>query len=220
MLLRADLLIDHRNRRRHDFEEYKVLERNGKRPNDRLARISKEFEAIDSLLREELPTLHQLVTKLATLMVEKLALAQVKSFSNWRCILQRSTGLADTPDWDDILPDWAEIEATFRRDFESTHVEEQVRELGIITSSQSWSRFLPTEGLPMEQEPEVSSENRSRQPATVSTDHPQCDILWSAVSLFEFNLETTRQEAGYNYLHYAVGEVCPNNMIRPLNILS
>lgn len=211
MLLRADLLIDHRNRRRHDFEEYRVLERKGKRPNDRLARISKEFEAIDSLLREELPALHDLVTKLATLLIEKLTLVQVQSFSNWRSILQRITGRAD-------IPGWADIKADFQRDFESTHVEEQVRGLGIITSSQSWSSFLPIEGLPAEQRLEIPSENRNPQAVLVQTDHPQYDILWSAVSLFEFNLETTKQEAGYNYLHYLVGEVRPNKITRPLNI--
>lgn len=213
MLLRAISLIDHRNRRRHDFEEYKVLERNGRKPNDRLARISEEFEAIDSLLREELPALHDLVTKLATLLIEKLTLVQVQSFSNWRSILQRITGRAD-------IPEWADIKADFHRDFESTNVEEQVRGLGIITSSQSRSSFLPIEGSPTGSRSGLSSANRNPQAGTVQTDHPQYDILWSAVSLFEFNLETTRQEAGYNYLHYPVGEVCPNKMVRPLNIRS
>jgi hypothetical protein len=34
------------------------------------------------------------------------------------------------------------------------------------------------------------------------------NILWLAASLFEFNIETTKHEAGYPYLTYQAGEVC------------
>lgn len=34
------------------------------------------------------------------------------------------------------------------------------------------------------------------------------NILWLAASLFEFNIETTKHEAGYPYLTYTAGEVC------------
>lgn len=33
-------------------------------------------------------------------------------------------------------------------------------------------------------------------------------VLWLAASLFEFNIETTKHEAGYPYLTYQAGEVC------------
>jgi hypothetical protein len=41
-----------------------------------------------------------------------------------------------------------------------------------------------------------------------SLDLSDAGILWQAVSLFEFNVFTTKQEAGYPYLHYAAGQVC------------
>jgi dynamin-binding protein len=34
------------------------------------------------------------------------------------------------------------------------------------------------------------------------------NVLWLAASLFEFNIETTKHEAGYPYLVYQAGEVC------------
>lgn len=34
------------------------------------------------------------------------------------------------------------------------------------------------------------------------------NVLWLAASLFEFNIETTKNEAGYPYLTYQAGEVC------------
>lgn len=34
------------------------------------------------------------------------------------------------------------------------------------------------------------------------------NVLWLAASLFEFNIETTKHEAGYPYLTYTAGEVC------------
>jgi len=32
-------------------------------------------------------------------------------------------------------------------------------------------------------------------------------VLWLAASLFEFNIETTKHEAGYPYLTYQAGEI-------------
>jgi hypothetical protein len=39
-------------------------------------------------------------------------------------------------------------------------------------------------------------------------DNSGYNILWLAASLFEFNIETTKHEAGYPYLTYQAGEVC------------
>lgn len=37
------------------------------------------------------------------------------------------------------------------------------------------------------------------------------NVLWLAASLFEFNIETTKHEAGYPYLTYQAGEVFPHH---------
>lgn len=47
------------------------------------------------------------------------------------------------------------------------------------------------------------------------------NILWLAASLFEFNIETTKHEAGYPYLTYQAGEVCDTWLIcRPTSQLA
>lgn len=155
ILSRATLLIEHRVRRRRHSEKFKMLERNGKNPDDQLARISEEFDALDSLLRQELPTLHNLVIKLLTRLVEKLTAAQMQSFSSWRTILQRIIGNSD-------VPEWADIKADFERQLRSTHVEQELKGLGIIPSLQSRSRNFPNEGMPLAFRPEKPADRHSR----------------------------------------------------------
>lgn len=41
------------------------------------------------------------------------------------------------------------------------------------------------------------------------------NVLWLAASLFEFNIETTKHEAGYPYLTYTAGEVCSRSIASP-----
>lgn len=129
MLSKTMVLIDHRNRRRHHFDKHRMLKRSSNEPGNQLARISEEFEAIDSLLREELPKLHDLITKLTSRLIEKLAAAQMQSFSSWKIFLQSVSGIPD-------IGKWADIEADFQRDFGSTNVQERVAKLRIVTSSQ------------------------------------------------------------------------------------
>lgn len=233
ILSRATLLIEHRNRRLRHSERFKMLERNGKKPDDQLARISEEFDAVDSLIRQELPTLHNLVIKLIIRLVEKLTAAQMQSFSNWRTIFQRITGKAD-------VPEWADINADFEREFRSTHVEQKIKGLEIIPSLKSRSTNFPNEGMPMVFRPEKPADRHSRlfarsgnfeesalwssktsnvcpqiSPSAVSEDkddsvpsNPKNHKLWSALSLHKFYAGTTDREAGYPYLCYDVGEVC------------
>lgn len=54
------------------------------------------------------------------------------------------------------------------------------------------------------EESQRSSRAPSREGAPVSHGY---NILWLAASLFEFNIETTKHEAGYPYLTYQAGEV-------------
>lgn len=197
---RAMLLIHHRDSRRRGLEEYKVLKRNGKKPGPSLKRISEEFEAIESLLRQELPVLHNLVTNFMTLLVGKLTLAQVQSFSSWRTVFQRLYGNEDIPEWEDI-------KANFQRGFDDKNLDEQIGRLGTIASSRSQRNDLKAERAPTVLRPDsLRSHDRDRY---LATDEYKDNILWSAVSLYDFNVETTRHEAGYPYLTYPAGEVCP-----------
>ncbi|KKY34550.1 putative rho guanyl nucleotide exchange [Diaporthe ampelina] len=80
------------------------------------------------------------------------------------------------------LPEVTEIVSTFNRDFRD--MEEQILGLGILN-------------------PTRSSRASSRE-RYISKGY---NVLWLAASLFEFNIETTKHEAGYPYLTYQAGEI-------------
>lgn len=63
--------------------------------------------------------------------------------------------------------------------------------------------------LPLAENTEEPQRGRSSR-ASSSERHVTngYNILWLAASLFEFNIETTKHEAGYPYLTYQAGEVC------------
>ena len=61
--------------------------------------------------------------------------------------------------------------------------------------------------LPMPDTPDEAS-TRSRASSRERSSHVDgYNVLWLAASLFEFNIETTKHEAGYPYLTYQAGEV-------------
>ncbi len=65
---------------------------------------------------------------------------------------------------------------------------------------------LPLSDTPERQPrpPQASSRGSSRDRNPING----YNVLWLAASLFEFNIETTKHEAGYPYLTYQAGEVC------------
>lgn len=68
---------------------------------------------------------------------------------------------------------------------------------------------LPLTETPEEPHRDRSSRGSSRERHTTKG----YNVLWLAASLFEFNIETTKHEAGYPYLTYTAGEVGPLLMI-------
>lgn len=61
--------------------------------------------------------------------------------------------------------------------------------------------------LPLSDGPDESyrsSRASSRERSGITDGY---NVLWLAASLFEFNIETTKREAGYPYLTYQAGEV-------------
>lgn len=229
------LLMSHRKDRRQDFEKRKALERNGKKPGKQLARISEEFEAIDSVLRHELPILHDLVMKLMARLLSQLIVAQSQWYLKWQKMFQRLIGRATIPRLADIMADFHDDFMTAEEDFE---------ELEITGSSQSRRRRLATPGMRRTLlQPEETPDLRSRYAARQEDDDPGSssgsdeslkvfsptlreseddpgpskstyNSLWLAASLFEFNIETTKREAGYPYLTYQAGEVSSRPFMR------
>lgn len=220
--------------RRGDFERCKDLIRNGHTPPHHLNKSYEEFEAIETDLREELPILHRQVLKVMTLVTERLAWEQERWFYAW---------VSNFKQVRTDIPEWADINAVFQHDFESSHAEEQIKGLGIITSAQARSINFPNERMPTPFQPDSPADHPSRLfskpdetalgssessnasqklvPSTVSKDeddpgplNPKRNILWTAASLFGFDIKTTKLEAGYPYLVYVVGEVCPGQGMR------
>jgi hypothetical protein len=61
--------------------------------------------------------------------------------------------------------------------------------------------------LPLPDGPEDRDRtSRASSRERIST-HDGYNVLWLAASLFEFNIATTKHEAGYPYLVYQAGEV-------------
>jgi dynamin-binding protein len=60
--------------------------------------------------------------------------------------------------------------------------------------------------LPMPEGPDESARS-SRASSRDRGGNSGYNVLWLAASLFEFNIETTKHEAGYPYLTYQAGEV-------------
>lgn len=62
--------------------------------------------------------------------------------------------------------------------------------------------------LPLAETPEEPQRGRSSRASSRERHITKgYNVLWLAASLFEFNIETTKHEAGYPYLTYAAGEV-------------
>lgn len=62
--------------------------------------------------------------------------------------------------------------------------------------------------LPLTETPEEPSRGRSSRGSSHERHITKgYNVLWLAASLFEFNIETTKHEAGYPYLTYTAGEV-------------
>ena len=107
------------------------------------------------------------------------------------------------------------------RSFDSGGLPRQSTESSIQTGRDSSSTFNsgypsaePTHysGLFQSALPMPDSEERQRTSRASSHDRGAAGshnyhVLWLAASLFEFNIETTKHEAGYAYLTYQAGEV-------------
>ncbi|KAH8199579.1 hypothetical protein TruAng_006276 [Truncatella angustata] len=77
------------------------------------------------------------------------------------------------------------------------------------TSSQRYSGLFNS-AMPLSDAPERSTRQSQASSRASSRDRQPINgynVLWLAASLFEFNIETTKMEAGYPYLTYQAGEI-------------
>lgn len=92
-----------------------------------------------------------------------------------------------------------------RRDSHTTH--------GSNYQAEGGSRYsgLFQSAMPMSDTPE-GSRRASRASSRERVTSDGYNVLWLAASLFEFNIATTKHEAGYPYLIYQAGEVRSSKM--------
>ncbi|KAI0176680.1 hypothetical protein BJ166DRAFT_3974 [Pestalotiopsis sp. NC0098] len=78
-----------------------------------------------------------------------------------------------------------------------------------LTSNQRFSGIFSS-AMPLPNEPERSVRQSRASSRASSRDRQPINgynVMWLAASLFEFNIETTKVEAGYPYLTYQAGEI-------------
>lgn len=105
------------------------------------------------------------------------------------------------------------VESNYRRDSNTTYN-------STYQLPQDHRRFsgLFHSALPVSDGPEDSRRSSRASSQERSQQHDSYNVLWLAASLFEFNIATTKHEAGYPYLIYQAGEVCspiPWSLRRP-----
>lgn len=95
------------------------------------------------------------------------------------------------------------VESSYRRDSNTTYS-------SAYQPSQDHRRFsgLFHSALPMPDGPEDSRRSSRASSQERAQQNDGYNVLWLAASLFEFNIATTKHEAGYPYLIYQAGEVC------------
>lgn len=86
------------------------------------------------------------------------------------------------------------------------------------TPAQDGRRFsgIFHSALPMADGPEDSARSSRASSRERGPTADGYNILWLAASLFEFNIATTKHEAGYPYLVYQAGEVSQHESTRPM----
>lgn len=122
------------------------------------------------------------------------------------------------------------------RSLESSSIPRQSSESAAHAASQNWrdsnstynSNYPNNEArrlsglfqsaLPLPDGPEESQRSSRASSGERATNQSAYRVLWLAASLFEFNIETTKHEAGYPYLTYQAGEVCKNQKSNSENI--
>lgn len=94
------------------------------------------------------------------------------------------------------------VESNYRRDSNTTYN-------SAYHPPQDHRRFsgLFHSALPMPDGPEDSRRSSRASSQERVQQHDTYNVLWLAASLFEFNIATTKHEAGYPYLIYQAGEV-------------
>lgn len=107
------------------------------------------------------------------------------------------------------------------KSFDSSAIQRQSSDMASVQRSDSNTTY--TSSHAQQENPRFSNLFHSALPMTDGTEESQrssrassrergrgsdgYNILWLAASLFEFNIETTKHEAGYPYLTYQAGEV-------------
>ncbi|POR34992.1 Rho guanine nucleotide exchange factor gef1 [Tolypocladium paradoxum] len=201
------LAMKQRRERRLDYERYEER-MHGSRTVDRfkLGELFQQYEALNDMLKKELPILSSLTERVVEICFGNFINIQANWYDTWK--EKMKTVLGDCSE----MPDLGEVVSTFQRDFPYAH--EKLNNIGILKAAPS----LPTPDFARRRSgssmaPETGATGFGSGGATLRplqyyyNSASRYKILWSAASLFEMNISTTKHEAGYPYLTYQAGEV-------------
>ncbi|EDO01569.1 hypothetical protein SS1G_04044 [Sclerotinia sclerotiorum 1980 UF-70] len=253
-----------RSKRRIDYEKWIAAKANGKKSDDKLLSLVKEYDALNETLKTDLPRLSALTSEIGRKVLARLICNQ----TSWYYIWQEK--VKTVLDANQIPVSVHEIVQSFERDYK--YVLAQTQELRLInghsragsgspatdasasrlysSTRPSTSRSIASENgvvpristdlghrressstqasasymvdgplrdqrpfsgifhsaMPLPDGPEDSARS-SRASSMDRTHRGRYNVIYLAASLFEFNIEATKKEAGYPYLTYSAGEI-------------
>ncbi|KAL8300489.1 hypothetical protein RB593_010035 [Gaeumannomyces tritici] len=123
---RPSLAMKKRAKRRVDYERVEQLKKAGKRVDKQLGEVAEQYEALNEMLKKELPKLSVYTEKIGNICLGNLVCIQLKWFSTWK---EKVKVVLE----DAHVPELAEVLVSFQRKFRD--MEEQVRGTGILNPS-------------------------------------------------------------------------------------
>ncbi|KAL8383648.1 hypothetical protein RB595_010717 [Gaeumannomyces hyphopodioides] len=127
---RPSLAMKKRAKRRADYERVEQLKKAGKKVGKKvgkqLGEVAEQYEALNEMLKKELPKLSVYTEKIGNICLGNLVCIQLKWFSTWK---EKVKVVLE----DAHVPELAEVLASFQRKFRD--MEEQVRAIGILKPS-------------------------------------------------------------------------------------
>ncbi|KAH7018892.1 hypothetical protein EDB80DRAFT_562584, partial [Ilyonectria destructans] len=128
----SSLAMKKRQKRHLDYERSEQLKRGGKTVDRKLRELVEEYEALDDMLKKELPILSSLTGRVANICLGNFVNIQANWYYAWNFTMK--TVLGDCSE----MPDLDEVVSTFQRDFR--YAQERLNNIGILNAAPSLPR--------------------------------------------------------------------------------
>ncbi|TID04361.1 Dynamin-binding protein [Colletotrichum higginsianum] len=227
------LAMKKRAKRRLDYERAEQLKKGGKTPDPRLKELVEQYDALNETLKKELPQLSALTERIGNICLGNFVNIQANWYSIWVEKVKKVTGdMGPPPDVPDIVSTFQRdykyaqelftnigiLNPTYKgRTSQSTTASTEdappKHRARPAEVSSPRGRGLSVNGdhAPMLPTPDFAKRHSGQFTLSPSTTplspHQFYYRDYYTASLFEFNIETTKHEAGYPYLTYQAGEI-------------